>query len=66
MTRKDYEAIAKTFNKVAHDINNLDCLTWAGSVCSIAALLKENNPRFDRNKFLNACGWEYVYGVTAK
>ena len=66
MTRKDYEVIAATFNKVAHSINDLSCLTWAESVTSLASVLAEDNPRFDRVKFLNACGWEYVYGVPAK
>jgi len=66
MTRKDYETIAATFNKVAHNINDLSCLTWAGSATALAAVLAEDNPRFDRVKFLNACGWEYVYGVPAK
>ena len=63
MTRKHYIAIAKTFNEVAHE--NIDSDTWRTSVEAIAAMLKADNANFNRAKFLNACGWEYVFGVSA-
>jgi hypothetical protein len=65
MTRKDYELIAGVF---AHRINGLEArdngatataasLFTAKELADAMALqLKQDNPRFDRERFLKACG----------
>lgn len=59
MTRKDYELIAGT---ISHAVKNYDGEDWTmlGAGAAIARLLAdelaEDNPRFDREKFLTACG----------
>lgn len=57
MTRKDYVAIAQAF-KLAHVPNasaetQASLFELAGRLANILAL---DNPRFDRERFLVACG----------
>jgi len=55
MTRKDYELIAKVLNDFANDgrpVDDRDEIALA-----LATALAENNPRFDRAKFLAAVGY---------
>lgn len=65
MTRKDYEAIAGAILAVRADIEarNLDGGTLAGKwqvteeiAVRLCAVMRDDNPRFDRDKFLTACG----------
>ena len=60
MTRKDYIQIAKVFNahmKAAIDSGAGDQQeTIEDLAAGIAIMLQNDNARFDRNKFLTACG----------
>ena len=57
MTRKDYELIAKALRQ---EIDNTcpcnDCHVKRRMVKSLATVLKEDNPRFNPDKFIKACG----------
>lgn len=55
MTKKDYELIADTIQSVPFDPG---ALTPKFSVAqAFADALKATNPRFNREKFLKACGF---------
>lgn len=63
MTRKDYVAIAAAINKRVDGVNYgsaredaaaLDALQRAS--IDIAATMANDNPAFDRSRFLKACG----------
>ena len=65
MTRKDYKALAKAIaNAKAREIDlgatgrDLAIVGFAleSVVREIATVLAEDNPRFDRDKFITACG----------
>ena len=61
MTRKDYVAIAAVFksrNEMAQNIQNraVRMTHYAEIAGSLADMLAANNPRFDRARFLKACG----------
>lgn len=54
MTRKDYVMIAdilKGQQKAHNDLETIEEIAY-----SFADVLEEDNPRFDRHKFLVACG----------
>ena len=61
MTRKDYELIASAIRRakaaqggsVGQQIGSTDC------AYTLAASLAAENPRFDRVRFLKACGVEH-------
>lgn len=61
MSRKDYEAIAKAIRTQA-ELHNPDDgpeemyarFGVEATACRIADVLAEDNPRFDRERFLNA------------
>ena len=58
MTRKDYVLIADTFAKF-QKIQDLDqTINWTGAdlARNLADVLQGDNPRFDRARFLVACG----------
>lgn len=58
MTRKDYVLIASTFAKF-QKIQDLDqTINWTGAdlARNLADVLQGDNPRFDRDRFLVACG----------
>lgn len=58
MTRKDYVLIADTFAKF-QKIQDLDqTINWTGAdlARNLADVLQGDNPRFDRARFLDACG----------
>jgi hypothetical protein len=61
MTRKDYEKIAQVMNGVLMD--NAEPFQWMGTVNSLAHMLKEDNEKFDINKFRDACGWVTCTGL---
>lgn len=57
MTRKDYELIAKALRQeidAACSCN--DCHIKRRMVKSLATVLQEDNPRFNPDKFIKACG----------
>ena len=66
MTRKDYEAIAQVMNDQIwsdspFENNRYDtgrALQWEVTCKALADCFKRDNPRFDRTKFLEACGME--------
>lgn len=65
MTKKDYELIARIFNKNIHDTHpknvRLNVKMVAGAMAQqFADVLAKDNPRFDAEKFLTACGIEEV------
>lgn len=47
MTRKDYEKIAKAFKEATEPV---------ALVYLLMDVFEEDNPRFDRERFLTACG----------
>jgi hypothetical protein len=60
MTRKDYELLAEsirlTRNKAEWQGQAIDESTLLAVSISMAQLLEYDNPRFDRHRFLIACG----------
>ena len=62
MTRKDYELIAAAIHRtgMASRIGKRKSAEQAIRLAAIdlAANLEHDNPRFDRNRFLKACGVE--------
>jgi hypothetical protein len=63
MTRKDYIAIAKTIADerpyILRENKLLDrevSATLDSVAMNLAEMLQRDNPRFDRDKFLTACG----------
>lgn len=60
MSRKDYELMAGVFNAYISDdmdMVNDDQKTMARAIArAMAAELKTDNPRFNGDKFLEACG----------
>lgn len=58
MSRKDYVAFAriiKTNLEISH--SPLERVTVKGVATDMADLFAADNPRFDRQKFLTACGF---------
>jgi hypothetical protein len=60
MTRKDYIALAAII-KNNHDVkvispNNFRFVLKSDFINDLAAYLKKDNSRFDRSKFIAACG----------
>lgn len=59
MTKKDYIAIAEAI-RVADDSCDMDNASHTGvyiAATSITKVMAADNPRFDRDKFLKACGF---------
>ena len=60
MTRKDYVIIAKALKtqfELSHENNEDDGLCAVINVANdLATALEADNPRFDRERFLEACG----------
>ena len=58
MTRKDYKLIAKAMRDVllSNDWKDGGLVWWARAVITLETALKEDNPRFDGDKFREACG----------
>jgi hypothetical protein len=60
MTRKDYEAIARAIRLFHEDDERDPIHTASGAVeyvaSNIADVMSADNPRFDRARFLKACG----------
>ena len=62
MTRKDYVLIADTLANLMKDFNNGGDDTVSLTLVSheLADVLASDNPRFDRGRFLAACGVKEV------
>lgn len=58
MTRKDYELIAKVINRNAVSLTESAFIDFARMAEDLATELETENPRFDRQRFLTACGLE--------
>lgn len=65
MTRKDYVLIAEVFKGSASTLlfdtaieTQAAYRQWRFIVKDMGDVLEANNPKFDRNKFLQACGIE--------
>lgn len=59
MTKKDYVLIAEAMHKVGDLLSSRQIYSFDVflTICYIVAnSLSSDNPRFDRNKFLTACG----------
>lgn len=65
MTKKDYELIAlglslsqPTVKMATDNKSEWQChrYQWQNTVSYLADKLEDTNPRFDRSRFLNACG----------
>jgi hypothetical protein len=64
MTRKHYQAMAESL-RFAHPSKHMDASTygraveqWMRDVQSVADVFAADNSRFDRSRFLSACGLE--------
>lgn len=67
MTRKDYEKIAEVLRETYGEspVDDLYMAGWNSGLkhavrditCRMAAMLEQDNPRFDADKFLKACGF---------
>lgn len=58
MTRKDYELIAKVINRNTVSLSESAFIDFAKMAEDLATELETENPRFDRQRFLTACGLE--------
>lgn len=59
MSRKDYEAIARCVAGAAYGYDDRDhpsVETCCEIAASLATVMAQDNPRFDRERFLKACG----------
>ena len=54
MTRKHFQAIAKTFAE-AHTLSETDPATLLRLASMLADTFGSFNPRFDRSRFIRAC-----------
>ena len=59
MTRKDFQLIADAMREAFPGREISDAyVTWATACHKLANGLETTNPRFDRSRFLAACGLE--------
>lgn len=57
MTKKDYELIAKALKRRKPESGlSSERWQWEHDVVSLTLALEEDNPRFDRTRFQEACG----------
>jgi hypothetical protein len=58
MTRKDYVLIAEIIGDLMKDFNNGgdDSISLSLVAHELSDVLEADNPRFDRARFLDACG----------
>lgn len=58
MSRKHYIATAAMLNRKVAQANNVDEYATIQHIAeSMADIFKADNPRFDRDRFLTACGF---------
>ena len=58
MTRKDYQAIADALRRMGEYTQNWQAVTLA--VWPLVAVFEADNPRFDAERFVKACGLEWT------
>jgi hypothetical protein len=58
MTKKDYELIAENMqrSKPLATASEAVHMQWGACITVLATALQKENPKFDRFKFLRACG----------
>ena len=60
MTRKDYVKLASAVHQAHRDTDSDGSTVTPAAIASVAyklaAILATDNPRFDRDRFLRACG----------
>jgi hypothetical protein len=57
MQRRHFKAIADALNAVRPAADNTpEYYMWARTVSRMADMCRLQNPRFDQDRFLNACG----------
>lgn len=56
MTRKDYVMIAEVINRNTVSLTESALIDFARMAEDLATELQNDNPRFDRDRFLTACG----------
>ena len=63
MTRKHYILIADTFKKTLKDmpLDETSFKQFYALANNLSSRLKEDNPNFDKNRFIKACGFDSVY-----
>ena len=54
MTKRDFQAIAETLNDTLWD-DNADPATIMRLAGRLAVVCKQSNPRFDKDRFIDAC-----------
>lgn len=54
LTRKDYKALSHLIN-VDTDDGSIDVIVKSMFLFDLCVLLKEDNPNFDKQKFMDAC-----------
>jgi hypothetical protein len=64
MTRKDYVALAQALQ--GQNDTTTDPHQHVRVCLAIAKALEQDNPNFDRVRFLNACGWRELTGIDYK
>lgn len=60
MTKKDYELIAGSFSRTQPSKENLPDhhSEWRVQIFNLSSVLARENPLFNRDKFIKACGIE--------
>jgi hypothetical protein len=56
MTRKDYILLADALKAAAYALNPPERYGALLAAYEISHILQEDNPRFDRKRFMDACG----------
>jgi hypothetical protein len=56
MTRKDYVMLAEVIKRNATSSTESSFIDFARMAEDLATELQNDNPRFDRDRFLTACG----------
>jgi diketogulonate reductase-like aldo/keto reductase len=59
MTKKDFKEIAECIRKVKEraDLDYIDTTLLHTFMLELCDILRTKNPRFDRDRFINACGF---------
>jgi len=62
MTRKHFQRLAEALKAIKPEVNtdNRDNYQlWYRAVLAIACVCQQDNPLFDPDKFITACGYQY-------
>ncbi len=58
MTKKEYELIARTIKSETTTSSGSVRLALANLTANLTFAFREDNPRFDPDKFIRACGFD--------